>query len=73
MQLLDPWFAGGANRPNLVDAQVAYVKIGAVEHFNTFDPRYRQTFGIRPGGPLVKATAPLSASHENCRTTNIAI
>ena len=31
MQLLDPWFAGGANRTNLVDAQVAYARIGAME------------------------------------------
>jgi hypothetical protein len=31
VQLLDPWFAGGANRPNLADAQAAYAKIGAIE------------------------------------------
>ena len=31
MQLLDPWYAGGANHPNLVDAQASYVRFGAME------------------------------------------
>jgi len=31
VQLLDPWFAGGANRPSLRDAQDAYLVCGAME------------------------------------------
>jgi Cysteine-rich CPCC len=31
VQLLDPWAAGGANRPNLVNAQATYALCGAVE------------------------------------------
>jgi hypothetical protein len=31
VQLLDPWFAGGANRSNLVEAQASYATCGAVE------------------------------------------
>ena len=31
VQLLDPWFAGGANRPNLHDAQATYATHGAME------------------------------------------
>ncbi len=31
VQLLDPWFAGGANRPNLAEAQASYAKSGAKE------------------------------------------
>lgn len=30
-QLLDPWFAGGANRPSLVQAQANYCAHGAME------------------------------------------
>lgn len=36
VQLLDPWFPGGANRPNLVEAQAAYARCGAM------DPRFLQ-------------------------------
>lgn len=31
VQLADPWFAGGANVPNLVDAQQSFLRIGATE------------------------------------------
>lgn len=31
VQLLDPWFAGGANRPNLVEAQACFAGCGAME------------------------------------------
>lgn len=31
VQLLDPWFVGGANRPNLVEAQASYASCGAME------------------------------------------
>jgi hypothetical protein len=31
VQLLDPWFAGGANKPSLVQAQANYVACGAME------------------------------------------
>lgn len=31
VQLLDPWFPGGANRPNLADAQQTYSRCGATE------------------------------------------
>ena len=31
VQILDPWFEGGANRPSLLQAQAAYVTFGAME------------------------------------------
>lgn len=31
VQMLDPWFRGGANRPSLADAQRAYRELGAIE------------------------------------------
>lgn len=31
VQLLDPWFSGGANKPNLADAQTTFARRGAVE------------------------------------------
>ena len=31
MQLLDPWFPRGANRPSLVEAQATYASFGAME------------------------------------------
>lgn len=31
VQLLDPWFSGGANRPNLADAQASFAACGAKE------------------------------------------
>jgi hypothetical protein len=43
VQLMDPWFAGGANRPNLVEAQQAYARIGAMEARFTKNVR-----GIQP-------------------------
>ena len=31
VQILDPWFEGGANRPSLLQAQATYVTCGAME------------------------------------------
>lgn len=31
VQLMDPWFAGGANKPNLVEAQQTFARTGAME------------------------------------------
>ena len=31
VQSADPWFAGGANKPNLVDAQKCFLQYGAME------------------------------------------
>jgi hypothetical protein len=31
VQLLDPWYEGGANKPSLVQAQANYVACGAME------------------------------------------
>jgi cysteine-rich CPCC protein len=31
VQILDPWFGGGANKPSLVQAQATYVAYGAME------------------------------------------
>ena len=32
IQLLDPGFAGGANRPSLIECQANYARFGASEH-----------------------------------------
>ena len=31
VQIADPWFSGGANDPSLFEAQVAFMKCGAIE------------------------------------------
>jgi len=31
VQIADPWFSGGANRPSLFDAQAAFERCGAIE------------------------------------------
>ena len=31
VQIMDPWFTGGANKPSLVEAQQSYAAIGAME------------------------------------------
>ena len=44
IQVLDPWFAGGANKPSLVEAQKNFARIGACdENGKTF------VKGILPG------------------------
>ena len=39
VQAADPWFAGGANRPNLVDAQALFARYGAMEERFVTDVR----------------------------------
>jgi hypothetical protein len=44
VQILDPWFEGGANKPSLIQAQANYAEFGAMER------RFiKNVKGVRPG------------------------
>jgi hypothetical protein len=43
VQVIDPWFPGGANKPSLAEAQETYARIGAMDPRFTNDVR-----GIQP-------------------------
>ena len=78
VQILDPWFRGGANRPSLVDAQENYVKLGAMEQrflknvrgvlsSDKRDDHWRRvTESDRQG-----VRTPAALSDEECRDLNV--
>jgi hypothetical protein len=68
VQAADPWFPGGANRPNLADAQRNYADFGAMEQ--RFVPKVRRP---RPGDAIDARWRPLRDSDRAHATTPKAI
>lgn len=68
VQLRSPDFAGGANRPSLIEAQAAFAEIGAI------DPRLVPTSGrLVTTTPAtlsgVRSTRPATKSSNTCRVS----
>ena len=68
VQAADPWFAGGANKPSLAEAQRIYEAIGAMEA--RFVPDVRAPL---PSDRRDPAWRPLSERDKQYATTPIAI
>ena len=78
VQLLDPWFAGGANKPSLAEAQANFARFGACdEHGRQFvegisaedekDPEWRPV--IEKDRPSVKT--PRDISHDDWNNLDV--
>jgi hypothetical protein len=78
VQIMDPWLPGGANKPNLVDAQESYARTGAMDPRFMKDVRSVQPSDTRDGtwrrvmpSDKMHVRTPASLSDDEYRNLNV--